>query len=89
MHADVEFESLKRMAEAKHNAPTTNLAAANEHVPEIKQNNRVIEERVEAECDRQPHEKLPKLSIVAIACESVKWSNTHFAKGGILTSITS
>ena len=49
----------------------------------------MIKECIRAKCDRQPHEKLSKSSIVTVVHESVKWSNTHSAKGGILTSVAS
>ena len=48
VHTDGEFEPLKRMVEAKPNAPTINLAVANEHVPEIERLIRVVKERSRA-----------------------------------------
>ena len=90
IEADNEFNKLKKHAFDNVNPfIDSNVSAANEHAPEIERNNRVIKERVRAECGHQPHEKLPESSIVIIAHESVKWSNTHSAKGEILTSIAS
>ena len=86
IEADNEFNKLKKHVFNNVNPfINLNISAANEHAPEIERNNRVIKERVKAECGRQPHEKLFESLIMAIACESVEWLNAHFAKGEILT----
>jgi hypothetical protein len=62
VHADGEFAPLKPLLESIPGGPVVNLASANEHVPEIERQIRVVKERCRATTLSQDRTKLLLLS---------------------------
>jgi hypothetical protein len=88
VHVDGEFEALKPLIEALPGGPQVNLAAANEHVPEIERRVRVVKERSRATRHSLPFSRLPKLLIIYIVFTSVKLLNFFPPKGGISETLS-
>jgi hypothetical protein len=60
-----------------------NVAAAAEHVPDIKRQIRVIKERVRALWHKLPYNKKPKALIIALVQHVIQWLNNFPPNGGI------
>ena len=60
-----------------------NIAAANEHIPQIKQQIRVIKEKIWATCHSLPFKMIPQLMLIRMVYNMVKWINTFPLNEGI------
>jgi hypothetical protein len=72
VHADGEFAPLKPLIESIPGGPVVNLASANEHVPEIERQIRVVKERCRANQHSLPFERIPKIMTIHIVLNVVK-----------------
>ena len=78
---DGKFEPLRN--ELNEASINLNIAAANEHVPQIEQQIQVIKERVRATCHSLPFKMMPLLMLVKMVYNAVKWINAFPPKGGV------
>ena len=83
LHADHEFAPLKQLIDSKPRGPTVNLAAANEHVPEIERRIRVVKERSRALRHSLPFKRLPRLVTIHMVIHSVYQMTFFPSKAGI------
>ena len=83
MHADVKFRSLKILIESLSGVPLVNLAAANEYVPDIEKQIRVMKEQGRATCHGLLFQRITKLLTTHIVLNTVKMLNFFPKKGGI------
>ena len=60
-----------------------NVSAANEHVPQIEQQIRVVKECIQATKHSLPFTMMPLLMIVKMVYNAVKWLNAFPARGGV------
>ena len=88
MHADGELKPLKILIESLTGNPLLNLAAANEHVPEIKIRTRVMKEQCRSTLHGLPFQRMPKFLITHIVLNSVKTISLFQTKGGISDNIS-
>ena len=82
IRCDTEFKTLLAPLEDE-NSVTLNLAAAEEHVPEIERSNRVIKERVRACYHRLPYKQMPMAMLVAMVEDCAYKTNFFPLKSGI------
>ena len=83
---DGEFAPLKHLlAEMK---VQLNLTAANEHVPRIERQIRVIKERVRAARHTLPFKIIPLLMLIELIYTSTMWINAFPPKGGVSTELS-
>jgi hypothetical protein len=87
-HADGEFAPLHASTQAMPDGQRVNLASANEHVPEIESQIRVVKERCRSTRHSLPFNRILKLLMIHIMFHSVKLLNHFPAKGDILDSIS-
>ena len=79
---DGEFEPLHN--DLNQAGINLNVTAANKHVPQIKQQIRVIKERVQATCHSLlPFKMMPQLMLIKMVYNVVKWINVFPLKGGV------
>ena len=78
---DGEFEPLHN--DLNQASINLNITAANEHLLQIKQQIRVIKERVQATCHSLPFKMMPQLMLIKMVYNAVKWINVFPLKGGI------
>ena len=83
VHADGDFGPLKSLIESLPGSPLVNMAAANEHVPDIERQIRVVKERCRATRHGLPFQGILKLLITYIVLNTVKMLNLFSKKGGI------
>jgi len=88
VHADGEFDTLKGDVESLPGAPRLNLAAANEHVPEIERRIRVIKERCRSVRHSLPFRRVPRLLIIYMVITVVVLLNYFPTKGGISNTLS-
>ena len=88
VHADGEFQALKQLIESLPGGPTVNLAASNEHVPEIERRIRVVKERCRATRHSLPFKTIPKLLTIHIVFQAVKLLNFFPQHGGISDNLS-
>jgi hypothetical protein len=81
--ADEEFAPLQSLIASIPGGPILNLAATNEHVPEIERRIRVVKERCRATRHSLPFQRLPKLLTTHIVLNSIKLLNFFPTQGGI------
>ena len=81
IHADNEFRAIEEEMEDDFDVEF-NFAAPYEHVPDIKQENRTIQESFRAEYHRLPFKVLPKQMILALIARCTKNRNLFVQKGG-------
>ena len=62
-----------------------NFATANEHVPEIERQIRVLKERARACCHSLPFTYLPRLILIEMIHNAALWVNFFPPKGGVST----
>ena len=60
-----------------------NITVANEHIPQIEQQIRVIKERVQATCHSLPFKTMPQLMLIKMVYNVVKWINAFPPKVGV------
>ena len=83
MHADGEFGPLKILLESLPGVPLVNLAAENEHIPDIERQIRAVKERCRATCHNLPFHQTPKLLTTCIFLNTMKMINLFPTKEGI------
>ena len=88
IHVDGEFEPLKPLIESLPGGPIVNLAASNEHVPEIERRIRVVKERTRAVRHGLPFKRIPKLLTIYIVFNVVKMVNYFPTKGGVSDTLS-
>ena len=65
-----------------------NTTGANDHVPAVERNNRVIRERVHAGWSRLPYKAcIPKIIVRALVENTIMWLNNFPRKGGVSQTI--
>ena len=80
IHADQQFETL--LEEVKDELDVTlNIAATKEHVPDVEQNNKTLEERIRAECCCLPYKMLPRVVMQCKAMNAAWQLNLFPVKG--------
>jgi hypothetical protein len=72
VHADGELAPLKTLIEAMPGGPMVNLESANEHVPKIERQIRLVKERSRATRQSLPFHTIPKLMTIHIVLNVVK-----------------
>jgi hypothetical protein len=72
VHGDGELAPLKPLIESIPGGPVVNLVSANEHVPEIERQIRVVKERCRATRHSLPFEWIPKIMTIHIVLNVVK-----------------
>jgi len=83
---DGEFAPIRSdLAEMK---ITLNLTAANEHVPQIERQIRVVKERVRATRHSLPFKVIPSLMVIELVYFSIMWLNAFPPKGGVSDNIS-
>ena len=87
VHADDEFGPLKRLIESLPGIPLENIVVANEHVPDIDRQIRVVKEWCRATRHGLPFQKIIKLLTTHIVPNTVKILNLFPTKGGISDSL--
>ena len=81
VHADNEFDTLE--PELLELGVEYNGVAANEHVPEIERQIRVIKERIRCAWSQLPYKYKPKNMVIALAKMVVLWLNNFTPKSGV------
>jgi hypothetical protein len=83
---DGEFVSLR------HNSSLAgivlNTTAANEHVPKIERQIRVIKECVRATRHTLPFNTIPLIMLIGLISSSILWINAFPPKGGVSTNLS-
>jgi hypothetical protein len=72
VHADSKLAPLKTLIQAMPGGPMVDLASANEHVPEIECQIRVVKERCRATRHSLPFHTIPKLTTIHIVLNVIK-----------------
>ena len=80
--ADREFKPLEEMMHEKYGSPKLNLASANEHVPDIERQIRVVKERTQAVVYSMKFNQIPEKILNNIVLFVVKMLNLFPRKGG-------
>jgi hypothetical protein len=89
LHADGEFAPLKTLIDTMPGRPImVNLASANEHVPEIERQIRVVKERCRSSRHNLPFQRIPKLLTIHVVFNSVRMLNLFPTKGGVSDSVS-
>jgi hypothetical protein len=88
VHADGEFSPLKTLIESMPGGPMVNLASANEHVPEIERQIRVVKERCRATRHSLPFHAIPKLMTIHIVLNVVKLLNFFPTKRAVSDTLS-
>ena len=83
VHADNEFGPMIPLIDKLKKGLTSNLAAANEHVPEIERRIRLLKERTRSVRIRLPFNKVPSAMIVYLVLSVSKLLKYFITKGGI------
>jgi hypothetical protein len=83
---DGEFVPLKR--ELASRGIALNTTSANEHVPKIERQIRVIKERVRATRHTLSIKVLPLTMLIELVCSSILWINAFPSKGGVSTNLS-
>jgi hypothetical protein len=83
VQADGEFAPLKTLIESMTGGPMVNLASANNHIPEIKRQIRVVRDRCRATRHSLPFHTIPKLVKIHIVLNAVKLLNFSLPRGGV------
>ncbi len=83
---DGEFKPHKEFMLELYGAPRLNLTSANEHVPEIEHEIRVIKERVRAVMYGTPFNAVPPIICISAVLFVTKQLNLFPVKGGILAN---
>ena len=83
VHADNEFGPMKPLIDNLKKGPTINLAAANEHVPEIERRIQLIKERIRSVRSSLPFNKVPSVMIIYLVLSVSKLLTYFITKGGI------
>ena len=65
-----------------------NVTSANEHVPQIERQIRVIKERVRATRHSLPFHTIPAQMLIELVCFSTMWINAFPPKGGVSANIS-
>ena len=79
---DQEFKPVLKALQEDGWSFKTNLASAQEHVPEAERNNRVLKERIRATYHGVPYKALPRAVLVYLVMEAAAKLNYFPAKGG-------
>ena len=82
IHCDNEFRPLMDPLYEKYKI-IMNYANAQEHVPEVEQNNRFLKERIRATYHRLPYVHLPRILVKYLVLEVSKKANFFPAKHGV------
>jgi len=80
-HGDGEFESLR--ADLADAGASLNIAAENEHVPEVERYIRTLKERTRATYNTVPFKRMPGIMISELVHASTYWLNMFPAKDGV------
>ena len=83
VHADGKLGPLNILIESLPGGPLVNMAADNEHVPEIKRQIRVVKEWCIATCHGINFQRIPQLLNTHIVLNTVKMLKVFPTKGGI------
>ena len=83
---DGEFAPLE--ADVKNLGMQLNTTAANEHVPQIERQIRVIKERTRCVRHTLPFKYIPRLMLIEMVHTSVLWLNVFPPKGGVSDTIS-
>jgi hypothetical protein len=83
---DGEFVPLKH--ELASRGIALNTTSANEHVPKIERQIRVIKERVRATRHTLPFKVLPLTMLIELVYSSILWINAFPPKGGVSTNLS-
>ena len=83
VHAENEFGPMKPLIDKLKKGPTINLAAANEHVPEIERRILLLKERIRTVRSSLPFNKVPSVMIVYFVLSVSKFLIYFITKGGI------
>lgn len=83
---DGEFKPMK--SEISEMGLTLNSTAANEHVPQIESQIRVVKEQARCICHTLPFKFIPLLMIVEMIYMSTMWINAFPPKGGVSTNLS-
>jgi hypothetical protein len=86
MLMDGEFVPLRN--ELSSNGIVLNTTAANEHVPKIERQIRVIKERVRATRHTLPFKVIPLTMLISLVYSSILWINAFPPKGGVSNDIS-
>ena len=88
VHGDGEFEPLNNIMYSLPGAPLVNLSSANEHVPDIKLQIRVVKEQCRATQHSLSLQWMSNLLTTHIVLNSVKMINFFPTKGGISDNLS-
>ena len=83
MHADSKFGPVKSLIKYLPGGPLVNMAAENEHVPDIERQTRVVNEWCRATHNQFPFQRIPNILTTHIVITTVKMLNFFLTKGGI------
>ena len=84
----MDREIMPMLEELKNRNIRGNPTSANEHVPEIERQIRVIKERVRGIYNTLPYATIPKLMMTELVYYVVAWLNNFPPKGGVSQSIS-
>ena len=83
VHANNEFGPMKPLIDKLKKGLTINLAAANEHVPEIERRIQLLKERIISVSSSLPFEKVPSVMIIYLVLSVIKFLTYFITKAGI------
>ena len=83
VHADNDFGPMKPPIDKLRKGPTINLAAANEHVPEMERRIRLLKERTRSMRRSLPFNKVSSVMIIHLVLSVSKFLTYFITKGGI------
>ncbi len=83
VNADGEFEFVKQDMEHPQVGIKVNIVTKSEHVAEIERMIRTIKERVRCMWNSMPYSRIPKLMLIGMVKNAVKWLNTFPIKNGV------
>jgi hypothetical protein len=88
VHANGEFAPLKPLIKSIPGGSVVNLASANEHMPEIERQIRVVKDRCRATRHSLPFDRIPKIMTIHIVLNVVKILNFLQTKGGVSETLS-
>ena len=88
MHVDSKSKLLKILIESLPGVPLVNLSTKNKHVPDTKQQTRVVKEQCRVTQHGLPFQRMPNILTTYIVINSVKMLGLFPTKGGISDNLT-
>ena len=83
VHADNDFGPMRPIINKLKKRPAINLAAANEHIPEIERGIRLLKERTRTVRSSLPFNKAPSVMIIYLVLSVSKFLTYFITNGGI------